>query len=685
MKRILESLFLLSLLIPQLLFAQWSSDPAQNNQISSGNDGTALPYVVTHPCGTSYISWFCPSSGLGEYYPFIQKVDASGYLQWTSPVLVSSNPSMTWITDYSLAVTPDTCALVTFQDMRTGNNDVFIYKIGQNGDLLWGDNGIQLSNNPAFEANPVMAVHPDGSVVVAWPRMPDNGDCKVVLQRINSAGQKTWASDLVLEESGYDYTWPKVIPVENGNTIVVYYKEWGYFSAPNRIIYAQKIDANGSDVWSAKPVLFNGVMPVYVHPQIAPDGNGGVFVTWMYERVANHLSSFVQHVSADGNVTMENNGAEVNTNSGTLALEPAIGCDETTRSAYIFWRETDLNQNVYGLYGQRMDVAGARKWGNNGIQIEPLGSQNAILPSVTPLEGGVIVGYEYDIFGGGGHQMIKACRLDSSGTKVWSGSTRTVSSALSAKGDLSCGPKQNSQIVYAWYDDRLGGSQIFAQNLCENGNFGPVDDSFDVNPDTLFFLTPDEVFNGKMFHIVNPHDYSLDIQYIQQQGTYPPGLIPWFTEPWNMTFPVTIAAGDSFGVTVKWPVLDDFGLLNLIYDTLHINTVNSAGYVIIVVDSTWIIMGNDKSDNVRYNLFPNPFKEKLNIDLKITGGIKMEIVVYNALMKPVRTLFDGCLQTGNYHLTWDGKDGSHNCVSPGVYLISITSPNGNQTLRVVRL
>ena len=459
-----------------------------------------------------------------------------GYSQWASPIQVSSHPSMTWITDYSLAVTPDTCALVAFQDMRTGNNDVFIYKIGQDGAFLWGNDGIQLSNDPGFEVNPVMAVHPDNNVVVAWPRSVDFGDNKVILQRLNNAGQKTWTNDLILGESGYDYTWPSVIPAENGNTIIVYYKEWGPYWAPNRIIHAEKIDSMGSSLWSPKPVLFNGITPVYVHPQIAPDGNGGVYVTWMYERVTNHLSSFVQHVSADGTVTMETNGAEVNTNAGTLALEPAIGCDEINHSAYIFWRETDLNQNVYGLYGQRMDISGNRKWGNNGLQIEPVGSQNAILPTVTSLLGGAIVCYEYD-FLSGNNQMIKACRLDSTGNKLWTGGSRTVSSAQSGKGYLASSPKFNSQIIYAWSDDRPGGDQIFAQNLCENGNFGPIDDTFGVYPDTLYFLTSQDIVDGKVFHIVNPHDYSLDIQYIQQLGTFPPGLLPWFTIPWYNTFP----------------------------------------------------------------------------------------------------------------------------------------------------
>ena len=665
--------------------AQWSSDPAQNNQISFGNDGAAVPYVVTHPGGTSYISWFTPSSG-GDYFPWIQKIDVMGYTQWGTPIQVSSHPSMTWITDYSLAVTPDTSALVAFQDMRTGNNDVFIYKIGQNGTFLWGNDGVQLSDDADFEANPVMAVHPDGSVVVAWPRMPNTGDNKVVLQRLNSAGQKTWTNDLTLGELGYDYTWPRVIPVENGNTIVVYYKEWGYFSAPNRIIYAQKIDSLGSNVWSTKPVLFNGVIPVYIHPQIAPDGNGGVYVCWMYERVSNHLSSFVQHVSADGTVTMENNGSEVSTNAGTLALEPAIGCDETTHSAYVFWRETDLNQNVFGLYGQRMDTVGNREWGNNGLQIEPVSTQNAILLTVTPLQGGAVVGYEYDFFGSGANQMIKACRLDSLGNKVWTGGTRIVSSHQSGKGNLTSGPKQNSQIIYTWWDNRLGGDQIFAQNLCENGNFGPVDDSFSVNPDTLFFLPTKYVQDSNIFYIVNPHDYSIDIQYIEQNGYISQGAAEWYTVPEYTSFPVNITAGDSLGIHVNWIfLLDSPDAGAFIYDTLHISTINHNGQVILAMDSSLIHTGINEPGKCNITTWPNPFAGSVNIGLNMDGETDAEIMVFNTLMQPVRSIFKGRLHIGANHLIWNGTDGNDNRVQPGVYMISIRTQSGQQTFRVIGL
>ena len=63
MKNIFISLLLVLTIVSQVTIAQWNTNPALNNQISFGVDGAAVPYVVTNPCGTTYISWFTPSPG----------------------------------------------------------------------------------------------------------------------------------------------------------------------------------------------------------------------------------------------------------------------------------------------------------------------------------------------------------------------------------------------------------------------------------------------------------------------------------------------------------------------------------------------------------------------------------------------------------------------------------------------
>lgn len=593
--------------------AQWNTDISQNKQISFSSTESAVPYSVTHPGGTTYISWFSPGSG-GFYYPWIQQVDALGYVQWSTPgIQVSSHPSMTWITDYDLAVAPDTSAIIAFQDMRNGANDIFVYKISPEGEFLWGPDGIELSDEPQFEANPVLAVHADNSVTVAWPRLVDAGDSRIILQRLNAAGEKQWSPDVELGEAGFDYTWPRILPVEDGNTLLVWYKEWGPYWAPNRMILAQKFSPAGNPLWGSDAVLFTGIIPVYVHPAVAPDGNGGVYVAWMYEKVSNRLSSFVQHVDADGDVTMAANGVEVSSN-GNLHLEPAIGSDTTTGNAYVFWRESDLNQTQFGLSGQVFDAAGNQGWGTSGLTIHGLSSRNAMLINVTGVPGGAVTSYLYDEPGSSTEQRVKAVRLDEAGTQVWGG-VLDVSTYPDGKGYLSAGELTNSQFVFCWNDDRLGHPEIFAQNLSIEGLPGPMEWPVEVFPDTLWFLTP-ESFEGQNFYIHNPNTFTLDVQHVDQFGAPVGNFAPWYIMPYILSFPVYIAPGDTLEETVLWAAIDPETMSGPIaYDTLNVITLTDTARVIIAVDTMFIWIGQQehRTDELKISIFPNPADDQFRV------------------------------------------------------------------------
>ncbi|MEI7499798.1 MAG: T9SS type A sorting domain-containing protein [Bacteroidota bacterium] len=667
----------------QSIMAQWSTNPSVNNQISSGNDGAALPYISTHGSGVSYFSWFAPVSTTGEYMPWIQKLDYHGNALWSSPVQISSHQSMTWITDYSLEVTPDTCALIAFQDMRTGNNDVFIYKIGANGEFLWGSDGIQLSTVVGFNVDPVMAVHPDGNVVVAWPLPPDIAKGQIFMQRLNAAGDKLWGTGIVLSDTAYDYTWPRIIPVENGNSILVCYKEDGPYWAPNRKMIAQKFGPDGTAVWPADALLFDGVMPGYVLPVIASDGVGGVYVTWMHEPTFSRLSSKIQHVDGNGVVTMPANGVECNTNPSAMSLEPALGVDILDHSAYVFWRESNLLQTQFGLGGQRVTMDGTKKWGDYGKTFEPIGSTFSSLMKVSGINGGAILGYLDDYNGSSAEDRVIARRIDSTGVEPWSGTTRIVASTPAGRGHLAKSPLNSGQIIYAWEDNKAGETQIWAQNLTESGNFGPIDDSFSITHDTLWFLTGEDFIWGKQFYIINPHDYSLDIQHLDQFGIPCQNCIPWYTEPTYPVFPVSVPANDSIPILVKFFAID-FPTTTFVYDTLIVNTIGHTGHVIIAADSNMILIGVAEPGIEKIIAAPNPFTEKVRIFLGTNRETFANVTIYNSLMQPVRELFTGIVSQNN-SLIWDGTDRYGREVSRGIYFITIITPSGQKTLKIVKM
>ena len=135
--------------------AQWSGDPSLNTAIVIASGEQVIPKIVSSPSypGISYVSWF--SSESGNYNVRLQKLDAYGNKLWADDgLLVSNHTAMTWLTDWDMAIDNNDCAILTFQDIRTGSNNIVAYKISPDGAFLWGDDGIQLSNTSAFDASP---------------------------------------------------------------------------------------------------------------------------------------------------------------------------------------------------------------------------------------------------------------------------------------------------------------------------------------------------------------------------------------------------------------------------------------------------------------------------------------------------------------------------------------------------
>ncbi len=675
---------LMMILLSTSAFSQWSTSSLVNNQVTFMPSDQTQCYVATHPNGNTFISWFSSEAG-GNYYPRIQLFDIEGNQQWANDgLLVSNHPSMTWITDYDMTVSSDGGCIIAFQDIRTGSNDAFIYKISPSGEFLWGDNGIQLSNDTDFDANPKLLATDDGGAYVAWPKAVDNGDSKVIVQRITASGQKAWTFDMVLGETGFDYAWPQIVSDGSGGIIITLYKEWGPYWAPNRNILAQRFDEDGNAIWPSYALLFTGgIIQSYVHQQAVADGAGGAWVCWFYEQTSSHLSTFVQHVDENAMVAFSLGGFEATTNMATLSLEPAMCANESTQDVFLCWRETNIAQSQFGLFGQRIDLAGSRLWGNNGKQFVPVGSQNPILINLSPLGSGGVVSYIYDA-ATGMNGAVRSIRFDDAGSQVWATSPVDVSSVASPKGKLDAGHFLSGQMVVAWSDDRNGNSDIFAQNVTEEGTLGPLSYEITVTPDTLFFLDQDSIINGIPFTITNTGGNPVDILYIQPEGIPAGGpYVFWFIEPSIPSYPITLNPGEHLTETVRWVVSDAYPG-TIVYDTLEIHTTAGDFNLIIAADSIYIILEQIEMNSTDLKLFPNPFSCQVTVTFNLpeTGSLSVEIL--NTLSEPVTHLCNKHAEKGAYRFTWDGSDKAGISQPAGLYFVIIRSSAETVIRKIVK-
>jgi len=98
-----------------------------------------------------------------------------------------------------------------------------------------------------------------------------------------------------------------------------------------------------------------------------------------------------------------------------------------------------------------------------------------------------------------------------------------------------------------------------------------------------------------------------------------------------------------------------------------------------IVYSSQVKIGQGELQEFRIGQnFPNPFNPSTQISVEVVEASEFEIVVYNLEGKEVAALFQGYLAQGEYHFTFDGSE-----LPSGIYLYKISSPNFNQTKKMI--
>ena len=83
--------------------------------------------------------------------------------------------------------------------------------------------------------------------------------------------------------------------------------------------------------------------------------------------------------------------------------------------------------------------------------------------------------------------------------------------------------------------------------------------------------------------------------------------------------------------------------------------------------------------------FPNPFNSATLITYHLSSPGPVQLVIYNVLGQPVRTLVDQSQAAGSYQIRWDVLDQRGISLSTGVYIARLSYPGGVQTQRLLYL
>ncbi|MDA0372486.1 MAG: hypothetical protein O2865_01755 [Planctomycetota bacterium] len=453
-------------LATQVAFAQWPGQPTPNLPIATGNGDQVVPQIAATSEGGCYIGWFDQRSG--SYELRLQRLDAHGVAQWqTDGIVVSSQPQSTSLVGWSLIADRDDHCVLAFTDTRAGGDlDVYAYRIDPSGQGTWGSNGITLSNNADFEANPVVCETSDGDFVFVWP---NSGIGTLQMQRLDRQGNPRFPGDGVSipGDPGAAPAFPRVVAAEQGNAIVSWVRTFTFFG--NKHVHAQKFDASGAALWNngTRIAVFDlASVPIAHEPRLLPDGAGGAILAWHFANSSSLFNARVQHILANGSEAFPHNGVSLSSSS---SFDPAIVWLPNSQEILAVFNERNASQSQWGITAQKVDASGQLGFGSTGLTVIPVSATERQYPvAARSLDG--LVAFLFEAMPTPTHYRILGFRLSASGSVTTL--PTDVSAFPSGKSRIVASSSQSGVAMCAWSDQRVDGGDLYAQNLNPDGSLG---------------------------------------------------------------------------------------------------------------------------------------------------------------------------------------------------------------------
>jgi hypothetical protein len=383
----MKKLLLISILSLSMstLSAQWIGDKSINNRFSdkmSMYDWDA----ETSSTGTTYIIMMRPEQVTegGETYGTtttrLQIIDADGVtkLPMEGKIISAFKTRSFSVFNDLLFVDKQGNAVIAVSDVRYDNvTDYFLsytlYKVSPAGEMLWGDDGIDIENaTPNYlEAVFNMIQLEDNSYIAAFEKSQGENQMGIEILHISQNGTMLWENPIILEGGGATYEYPYIVNAGYNQFIMVYAQNnQGYG------IYAQKYDFDGSPVWATPATVYTGgftIPNLQSILKVVPDNQGGVFVAWYDDRTnSKYEKAYVSYILSDGSqgfVTGGSQGQQILFGEGRRFIRPYIIFSNVDNALYAICNAYNSNQSVNTFTLQKISTSGELLWGTSGYEL----------------------------------------------------------------------------------------------------------------------------------------------------------------------------------------------------------------------------------------------------------------------------------------------------------------------------
>jgi len=432
---------------------------------------------------------------------------------------------------------------------------------------MWTSNGVQVPflSDAIYQYNISLCAGPGHSTIMALEYDQIFNWSHIVVNRIDANGNFLWGDGIKLDGVNESRS-PQVVADGNGGAYVIW---WGYVSN-NQVMYAQRIDSNGTAQWTSTAILSGSTLNNFPSFDVTSDGNHGALVVW--NSSAEDIRA--QHINLNGDISMDSAGT---------ALCNTSGNQETPRVARVgnnkfvcTWSDARAGSWWY-IYAQKFDTLGSPKWTSNGVLISNLNTYIPYPNVATDQNKGAYISWIASV---NSVWSIYAQHINSDSTLAWSSPKQIFADTHEPFYTHGLIATSDSGSIYSMetYQGALA-SDIYSKKVTKNGNFG-----CDLTQPTLSF-------DGTTFHSTSAISYQWYLDGNSIDGATQQSYVP--SE--NGEYTVEISSGfgcvqfsepyDLIGLGIQSSTISSFSVYpSLVHDFFYIRNANQSPIESILIN-----------------------------------------------------------------------------------------------------
>ncbi|MCK5369995.1 MAG: hypothetical protein KAQ62_15650, partial [Cyclobacteriaceae bacterium] len=316
-----------------------------------------------------FVSYFYKESN--NYNLYAQLLDADGFKLWDeNGLLISSHlQDMNPEPQQMLCDSENNLVIVMTDKRQNTDLSLFCYKLNQEGDFLWGNDGLCIfENNNNDWVTSISAFCDSENEIIASIGIIGMSTNSVFLQRIMSDQTLPWG---LQGKSISDAESQQVF--STGEHIVSVFKELsGNWLNPDITILYQLFYKDGTPVFEENQIVTDaGGLSMWDKYDAMMTDNNQTIITWHDDRNQEmRAKSYAQCIDMNGNKLWEENGICLSQEEDMNHFYPMVVGQGSDNDVVLIWQKTlGSNQFYKALYGQKVTESGILEWGDDGKEL----------------------------------------------------------------------------------------------------------------------------------------------------------------------------------------------------------------------------------------------------------------------------------------------------------------------------